>query len=95
MVVTAPSPAPPQYRIETRDLLVLQRFDDSESTSEVEVSLRARIIDVTDRTLLGAQEFRATATADPSPQGGVVAANLALAEVMEAMSAYLLELIGS
>lgn len=92
-VVAAPSPEAPDYRIETRDLLVLQRFDGERS--EVEVSLRARVVDAEERLLLGVRQFAATVPArSADPQGGVVAANEALADVLNQLARYLVEVIG-
>ncbi len=95
MVVAAPSPEAPKYRIETRDVLVVQRFAADGASSEVEVSFRARVIDADARQLLGARQFVATVGAAPTPEGGVAAANAALAEVMDDLSRYLLEVLGS
>jgi ABC-type uncharacterized transport system auxiliary subunit len=91
-VVAAPSPQAPDYRLETRDLAVLQRFDGDRS--EVEVSVRVRVIDAVDRKLLGARDFSATADAEPTPAGGVAAAHVALGEVLTELSRYLIGRIG-
>ena len=63
-VVAAPSPALPDYRLESRGLMVIQRFDGERS--EVEVSLRARVVDADERELLGAQRFSVVVAANPA-----------------------------
>jgi ABC-type uncharacterized transport system auxiliary subunit len=92
-VVAAPSPEPPQFRLETRELMVLHRFEGD--SSEVEVSLRARLIDAEKRELIGARPFSSTVSAAPTAQGGVAAANEALDNVLTELSRYLLDALGS
>lgn len=76
-VVAAPSPQRADYRLESRALFVIQHFDGQRS--EVEVSLRARLVAVEDRRLLGVQRFSVTLPAPTAdPEGGVRAANEAL-----------------
>ncbi len=88
MVVAAPSPETPQYRLESRDLMVVQRFDGTDS--EVLISVRVRLVDVANRSLLGASRFEVTVPADPDPVGGVAAANEALADLLGQIARYVL-----
>ncbi|MEO0972948.1 MAG: ABC-type transport auxiliary lipoprotein family protein [Pseudomonadota bacterium] len=91
-VVSAPSPELPDYRLESRGLFVIQRFDGERS--EVEVSLRVRVIDARERQLLGAQRFSVVKVAEPAtPIGGVDAANRALDDLLLEISTYVLSLL--
>ncbi len=91
-VVAAPSPAPPDFRLESRELMVIQHFDGERS--EVELSLRVRVIDAGERELLGARRFSVVVAADPAtPQGGVVAANKALDQLLGELADYVLALV--
>lgn len=92
-VVAAPSPEQADYRLESSGLYVIQRFDGRDS--EVEVSMRVRLVGVADRELRGARRFsvvKPTPTADP--EGGVVAANEALTALLAELMAYVASLVG-
>ncbi|MEM9384414.1 MAG: LPS assembly lipoprotein LptE [Pseudomonadota bacterium] len=91
-VVGAPSPQLPDYRLESRGLMVIQRFDGERS--EVEVALRARLVDADSRALLGARRFSIVVPAEPAnSEGGVEAANEALDQLMEELASYVLALV--
>lgn len=91
-VVGAPSPQLPDYRLESRGLMVIQRFDGQ--SSEVELTLRARVVDADERELLGARRFSVVVRAVPAnSEGGVQAANEALDKLMDELTRYVLELV--
>lgn len=84
-VVAAPTVLRADYRLDLSDLVLVQEF--LEVPSRVRLSWKARIVRLQDGVLVGAERFEALR---PSPSedayGGVLAANKALAQLLEDMA---------
>jgi cholesterol transport system auxiliary component len=86
-VVQSPSLATAQLRLDT-ELVRLQQ-DFSARPSRVQLILRAQLIDTDTRRVLAAAEFDETEAApSDDPYGGVIAANRALARLLERLAAF-------
>jgi len=89
-VVQSPSLATAQLRLDT-ELVRLQQ-DFSARPSRVQLTLRAQLIDADTRRVLAAAEFDETEAApSDDPYGGVIAANRALARLLERLVAFCTE----
>ena len=73
-------------RLETSDRKVLQVFEGGGSAAQLE--MRAPILDSRRRRLLGARTLSASAPASSDPAGGVAAANVALASLMDELASF-------
>ena len=89
-VALAPTAASGEWRLET-ELLRLQQ-DFTVSPSRVRLTLRALLIDSTSRRVLAERELDASA-ASPSedPEGGALAANRAVAQILGDLSSFCAE----
>jgi cholesterol transport system auxiliary component len=86
-VVQSPSLATAQLRLDT-ELVRLQQ-DFSARPSRVQLTLRAQLIDTDTRRVLAAAEFdESEAAPTDDPYGGVIAANRALARLLERVAAF-------
>lgn len=83
-VVQAPSPIRADYRLDCDNLVLEQQFF---SHSRVRVGLRAQLIDIKRRIVIGARNFEVFA-ASPSEDayGGVLAANGASAKLLDELT---------
>jgi cholesterol transport system auxiliary component len=83
-VMQAPSPVRADYRLDCDSLVLEQQFF---SRSRVRLGLRAQLIDIKRRIVIGARNFEVFA-ASPSEDayGGVVAANEASAKLLEELT---------
>jgi len=89
-VVQAPSLAAAGLRLDT-ELVRLQQ-DFGTQPSRIRFTLRAQLIDVGARRVLASAEFDETEAApSDDPYGGVIAANRALARLLERVSAFCAE----
>ena len=89
-LVLAPSLAAADLRLET-ELVRLQQ-DFGAKPSRVHFTLRAQVVDVAGRRVLASAEFDETeAAASDDPYGGVLAANRALARLLERVTAFCAE----
>ena len=89
-VVQAPSHAAAGLRLET-ELVRLQQ-DFGAKPSRVRLTLRAQLIDTDARRVLAAAEFDETEAApSDDPYGGVIAANRALARLLERLTQFCAE----
>ncbi len=86
-VVQAPSPVRADYRLDCDNLVLEQQFF---SRSRVRLTLRAQLIDVKRQSVIGTHSFEVV---EPSPSedayGGVLAANLASARLLNLMAEWL------
>lgn len=79
--VQSPSDVAPTFRLETEILALQQEF--TESPSQVRLALRARLIDVAERRVVGSRDFEAVEAApSDDPYGGVVAAHDAVTRAL-------------
>jgi len=86
-VVQAPSLAAANLRLETELVRLQQEF--GARPSRVRITLRAQLIDVDSRRVLASAEFDETEAApSDDPYGGVLAANRALARLLERLAAF-------
>lgn len=86
-VVRARSPAAAELRLDTELERLVQDF--RAQPSRVELALHAQLIDLRDGHVLGAQDFELTENApSDDPYGGVVAANRALARLLDELAAF-------
>jgi len=86
-VVRAPTSARGNWLLDTE--LVRLQHDFSVSPSRVRLTLRAHLIDTTTHRVLGSKDFDATVvSASEDARGGVVAANLAVQQVMAELARY-------
>lgn len=89
-VVQAPSLAAAELRLET-ELVRLQQ-DFSAKPSRVRLTVRAQLIDADSRRVLASAEFDETEPApSDDPYGGVIAANRALARLLERLAQFCAE----
>jgi cholesterol transport system auxiliary component len=89
-VVQAPSLATASLRLDT-ELVRLQQ-DFGAKPSRVRLTLRAQLIDADSRRVLVSAEFDETEAApSDDPYGGVIAANRALARLLERLAAFCAE----
>jgi cholesterol transport system auxiliary component len=80
-VVTAPGAAAAQLRLDTELVRLLQDFDSR--PSRIRIALRAQLLEVGERRVLASAEFEETENApSDDPNGGVIAANRALARLL-------------
>ena len=86
-VVQTPSPAGGEIRLDTEILRLQHEF--LQAPSRVRFTLRAYLVESATRRVIEAREFEAViAAANEDPRGGVVAANRAVQNVLEALSAF-------
>ena len=86
-VVQAPSLAAANLRLETE--LVRLQHEFGAKPSRVRLTLRAQLIDVGGRRVLASAELEETEAApSDDPYGGVIAANRALARLLERLAAF-------
>jgi cholesterol transport system auxiliary component len=89
-VVQAPSLAAAGLRLDTELVRLQQEF--GAKPSRVRLTLRAQLIDVDARRVLASAEFDETEAApSDDPYGGVLAANRALARLLERLAAFCAE----
>jgi cholesterol transport system auxiliary component len=89
-VVQAPSAAAANLRLETEVVRLQQEF--GAKPSRVRLTLRAQLIDVDARRVLASAELDETEAApSDDPYGGVIAANRALARLLERLAAFCAE----
>ena len=89
-VVQTPSAAAADVRLDTEILRLQQNFGDS--PSGVRFTLRATMVDIATRRVLGWREFdEIVAAASEDPYGGVVAANRAVQIVLEKLAGFCTE----
>jgi cholesterol transport system auxiliary component len=89
-VVQAPSLAAANLRLETELVRLQQEF--GARPSRVRLTVRAQLIDADSRRVLAAAEFDETEAApSDDPYGGVLAANRALARLLERLAAFCAE----
>ncbi|OGA22268.1 MAG: hypothetical protein A3I02_04430 [Betaproteobacteria bacterium RIFCSPLOWO2_02_FULL_67_26] len=89
-VVQTPSPAAGEMRLDTEILRLQHEF--LQVPSRVRFTLRAYLVENATRRVIASREFDATVTAaSEDPHGGVVAANRAVQNVLEALSAFCAE----
>lgn len=80
--VQSPSDVAPEFRLETEILALQQEF--TLQPSQVRFALRAQMVDVAEHRVVGSEDFEAVEPApSDDPYGGVVAANRAVARVLE------------
>jgi cholesterol transport system auxiliary component len=86
-VVQAPSLAAANLRLETELVRLQQEF--GARPSRVRLTLRAQLIEADSRRVLASAEFDETEAApSDDPYGGVIAANRALARLLERLAAF-------
>jgi cholesterol transport system auxiliary component len=86
-VVLTPSAAAGDLRLDTEVLRLQQQFDTRPSV--VRFTLRATLVDVKTRSVLGSRELDAVVpAASDNPRGGVAAANRAVETVMAALGEF-------
>ena len=89
-VVQTPSPAGGEIRLDTEILRLQHEF--LQAPSRVRFTLRAYLVESATRRVIASREFDAAVpAASEDPQGGVVAANLVVQNVLEALSAFCAE----
>lgn len=80
-VVTAPGSAAAQLRLDTELVRLLQDF--GSRPSRIRIALRAQLVEVGEQRVLASAEFEETESApSDDPNGGVIAANRALARLL-------------
>jgi len=86
-VVQTPSPAAGEMRLDTEILRLQHEF--LQAPSQVRFTLRAYLVESATRRVIASREFDAAVpAASEDPHGGVVAANRAVQNVLEALSAF-------
>jgi cholesterol transport system auxiliary component len=86
-VVSTPSPAVGDVRLDTEVLRLQQEF--VTTPSQVRFALRAYLVDITSRRVIAAREFEATAAApSDDPRGGVTAAQAAVSTVLAELAEF-------
>ena len=86
-VVQTPSPAAGEMRLDTEILRLQHEF--LQTPSQVRFTLRAYLVENATRRVIASREFDAAVpAASEDPHGGVVAANRAVQNVLEALSAF-------
>jgi cholesterol transport system auxiliary component len=92
-VVLLPSLVPGDYRLDVYGFAVQQEF--FQQPSRVRVTARAQLVDLKLSMIVGMQRFEAT---EPAPSenayGGVVAANRAVAVLLDQITVWLRECVG-
>ncbi len=92
-VVLLPSLVPGDYRLDVYGFALQQEF--FQQPSRVRVTARAQLVDLKLSTIVGMQRFEAI---EPAPTenayGGVVAANRAVAALLDQITAWLRECVG-
>jgi len=89
-VVQTPSPAGGEIRLDTEILRLQHEF--LQAPSRVRFTLRAYLVESATRRVIASREFDDTVpAATEDPHGGVVAANRAVQNVLEALSAFCAE----
>ena len=80
--VQSPADVVPAYRLETEIITLQQEF--TLQPSQTRFALRAQLVDVAERRVVATEEFEAVERApSDGPYGGVVAANHAVARVLD------------
>lgn len=86
-VVSAPTTASGRFRLDTRLIRLQQDF--TVRPSQVRLTLRAALIDATTRSVVAQGEFNASvASSSEDPYGGIIAAQLATAQVLADLAAF-------
>jgi cholesterol transport system auxiliary component len=86
-VVLAPSSAAADLRLDTEIVRLQQEF--SSQPSRVRFTLRAYLLDTTTRRVLAARDFdEVISAASDDPEGGIVAANRAVASVLQQLASF-------
>ena len=86
-VVQTPSPAASEMRLDTEILRLQHEF--LQAPSQVRFTLKAYLVDSATRRVIASREFEsAVPAAGEDPRGGVVAANRAVQNVLDALSAF-------
>ena len=86
-VVQTPSPAASEMRLDTEILRLQHEF--LQAPSQVRFTLKAYLVDSATRRVIASREFEsAVPAAGEDPHGGVVAANRAVQNVLDALSAF-------
>ena len=89
-VVRAPSPAAGDLRLDTEVLLLQHEFGDQ--PSRVRFALRVYLVEEATRRIVASRDFESVSMAlSEDPYGGVVAANAAVASVLENLAAFCAE----
>jgi len=86
-VVRAPSAIPADFRLDTEDLVLEQKF--FSRPSQVRLAMRAILVDVGGQTVVAARRFEVLeeAPSEDAP-GGAIAANRAAAKLLTALAAW-------
>jgi len=91
-VVLLPSSVPGEYRLDSYGFAMQQEF--LQQPSRVRVTARAQLVDLKQSTIVGMQTFEAM---EPAPSenayGGVLAANRAVAALLDQMASWLRECV--
>ena len=89
-VVRAPSPAAGDLRLDTEVLLLQHEFDNQ--PSRVRFALRVYLVEEATRRIVASRDFESVSMAlSEDPYGGVVAANAAVASVLENLATFCAE----
>jgi ABC-type uncharacterized transport system auxiliary subunit len=80
-VLAAPAAVPPDLSLDSDGFSIIQRFDGG--TSQSELSISVRLVDRHASKLLAVKRLSASVPAEGDPEGGVHAANRALAGIVE------------
>ena len=89
-VVRAPSPAAGDLRLDTEVLLLQHEFDNQ--PSRVRFALRVYLVEEATRRIVASRDFESVLMAlSEDPYGGVVAANAAVASVLENLATFCAE----
>lgn len=93
VVVPIPSPVRGDYRLDTQGLMLQQEF--SQHPSLVRVGLRLQLVRLRDQIVVGTRRFEVV---EPAPTddayGGVVAANRAVATLLDQVTVWLVSCMG-
>lgn len=89
-ILAPPTPALGEYRLETDIIQLVQEF--YQKPSQVRLTMRAKLFDLSSGHVLGTQLFEAVVRAESEDAlGGVRAANRAVAEVMTQLTDFVIE----
>ena len=86
-VVTSPSAAAAELRLDTEIVRLQQDFDGADG-SAVQFTLRATLVDNVTRKVLGSREFDARVTAGSDAYSGVLAANSAVQNLLAQLTSF-------
>jgi ABC-type uncharacterized transport system auxiliary subunit len=79
------------YQIGVQLLALKQDFSDNNTHSQEQLSLQVVVVRVSDNKTMAAKTFETNEEAAPTPEGGVIAANHALAKLMPSISQFVLK----